>query len=81
MTAENSPALRNASLIIRYVGIELGTRTKINKFWTSSSKRHARHHPSPRGVLAKFPKNIHQLWVLGIDMGHYMTIVQASGIK
>jgi len=34
-TAENSPALRNTSLIIRSVRIELGTHTKVNKFWTS----------------------------------------------
>jgi len=36
MNTENSPALRNTSLVIRSVGIEHGTHTKFNKFWTSS---------------------------------------------
>jgi hypothetical protein len=42
---------------------------------------HIGFYPSRRGVLTMFPKDLHQLWVLGIDVGHDMTIVQASGIE
>ena len=52
---------------------------------TNSGLRPSKHHiglyPSPTGVLAKFPKDLHRLWVLGIDIGCYMTIIQVSGIE
>ena len=42
---------------------------------------HTEFYPWLGGVLTKFPKDPHRLWVLGIDTGHYMPIAWAFGIK
>ena len=83
-TAENSPALRNTSLVIRSVGIELGIHTIINKFWTSSCQAsHESLSFAKKGSSIFYQGSSspldHRLWVLGIDMGHYMAIVRAPG--
>ena len=42
---------------------------------------HIGPYPSPRGVLAMFPKDPHRLWVLSVDIVHHMSIVWASEIE
>jgi hypothetical protein len=66
--------------------VELGTHTKINKFWTLSFQAShwtlsfAKRGSSKVSQGSSSPLG-HRLRVLGIDMGHYMTIVRASGIE